>query len=104
MRFIGAILFTLMLSTPAFSGGMTGGTGVGRLILEIRQCLKELFKLPILEIDPAATRRMLMRLFIYGKIEVVINGKTIIIEIKDGQLVNIAESSGVLVLPEDESF
>lgn len=83
MRYVWAIVCALMISTsaPAFTGGMSGGTGIGGLIEEITEEIQALLKLPI-KIDKDMIRRLLMRLWVYGEAEIKIGDTTIHIKWK----------------------
>lgn len=83
MRYVWAIVCTLMISTssPAFTGGMSGGTGIGGLIQEITEEIQALLKNPI-KIDKELVRRLIMRLWVYGEAELKIGDKVIHIKWK----------------------
>lgn len=83
MRYVWAIVCVLMISTssPAFTGGMSGGTGIGGLIQEITEEIQALLKNPI-KIDKELVRRLIMRLWVYGEAELKIGDKVIHIKWK----------------------
>jgi hypothetical protein len=78
-----AIVCALLLSTssPAYTGGMSGGTGIGGLIQEITEEIQALLKNPV-KIDPETVRRLLMRLWVYGEADLKIGDKVIHIKWK----------------------
>ncbi|MDQ3234951.1 MAG: hypothetical protein M3Q07_24350 [Pseudobdellovibrionaceae bacterium] len=92
MRYLWAIVCAFMISTPAVSGGMSGGTGIGGLIEEITEEIQALLKHPI-QIDPDVVRRILMRLWVYGEAEIKIGDKTIVIKWKYKNLDDNPEDS-----------
>ncbi len=83
MRYVWAILFAVMISTssPAFTGGMSGGTGIGGLIQEITEEIQAILKNPI-KIDKEMVRRLIMRLWVYGEADITIGDKVIHIKWK----------------------
>lgn len=83
MRYMWAIVCMLMISTssPAFTGGMSGGTGIGGLIKELAEEIQALLKDPI-QIDKEALRRMIMRLWVYGEADLKVGDKVIHIKWK----------------------
>jgi hypothetical protein len=89
MRYVWAIVCALMISTssPAFTGGMSGGTGIGGLIQEITEEIQALLKHPI-KIDKELVRRLIMRLWVYGEAEIKIGDKIIHIKWKYKHNVN----------------
>jgi hypothetical protein len=83
MRYVWAIVCALMLSTPsqAFTGGMSGGTGIGGLIEDITAEIQALLKNPI-PIDKDLVRRLIIRLWVYGEAEIKVGDQVIHIKWK----------------------
>lgn len=83
MRYMWAIVCALLLSTssPAYTGGMSGGTGIGGLIKEITEEIQAILKNPI-KLDTDMVRRLLMRLWVYGEADLKIGDKVIHIKWK----------------------
>src|SRR5688500_6399687 len=83
MRYVWATVCALMLSTPspAFTGGMSRGTGIGGLIEDITEEIQALLKNPI-PIDKELVRRLIIRLWVYGEAEINLGDKVIYIKWK----------------------
>ena len=97
MRYIWAILCTLMLSTPSFAGGMSGGTGIGGLIQDLTDELQEILNLPKIQLDADRFRRVLMRLAVFGQATVRVGDHTIIIKWKCGRVVDDSETAEIIL-------
>jgi hypothetical protein len=91
MRYVWAIVCAVMLSTssPAYTGGMSGGTGIGGLIAEITEQIQAIMKNPI-KIDPDMVRRLILRLWVYGEADLKIGDK--VIHIKWKYKTNVTEN------------
>lgn len=92
LKFLIALFGSFTISTSLWAGGMSGGSGFGRIILELADELRELLQNASIPIDPACYRRLLLRLSVDEELTVRLGDREVRLKLKYGEIVDTEET------------